>query len=173
MKKVLLVLVCVFLAAIFVFQFKLQTVEAQGDVETEKFSQLKAIHVFGEKSGIAYTKVELWQTDNNGESWRKIKLPRNVFQTISTAYFLDEMQGAVILTDGKSLELVKTNNGGQTWDKNSIAVRQEDLSEADLENAVLEYTDQYNLLIRLRLPTSSNFTGEILYRTRDGGMTWE
>jgi hypothetical protein len=138
-------------------------------------SQIKNIQVFGERSGIAYTPAALFRTDDDGENWREIALPKRSDETIGAVFFSDEMMGWAILADRQSarLRLAETNDGGNNWSKTPINLLREDALEADLENAFLQYTDRHSLLLSLPLPTSSNFRGESLYESLDGGNSWQ
>ena len=138
-------------------------------------SQIKNIQTFGEKSGVVYTGETLFRTDDDGESWREILLPRSSGETISAVNFANENNGWAILFDERNsrLELAGTNNGGFSWTKTTIVLQQEDTLEANLENAVLRVVGDNDLSLLLTLPTSSNFRGESTYRSRDGGNNWE
>ncbi|MEJ7698056.1 MAG: hypothetical protein WKF71_00175 [Pyrinomonadaceae bacterium] len=68
-------------------------------------AQIKDIQVFGAQSGIAFTRTELYRTDDNGGTWREIVLPKNYSDTISTISFLDENTGWAILVDEQNLSL--------------------------------------------------------------------
>ncbi|MGI8640790.1 MAG: glycoside hydrolase domain-containing protein [Pyrinomonadaceae bacterium] len=138
-------------------------------------SQIKDIQVFGEKSGIAYTSDTLFQTNDNGETWREGILPKSYSDTISTVLFLNESIGWVILANEQyaRLEFVKTQDGGNSWTKIPINLRQEDLREAFLENASLESNGDGDFTLTFRLPTSSNFVGTIIYESSNDGQTWE
>lgn len=148
-------------------------------------SFIKGIQVFGEKSGIAFTNDTLFRTDDNGETWREINLPRNDSQKISYLYFLDERihweisdqkRGWAILADDKNLnlELATTNDGGNSWTLQPINIRPEDLVEADLENVSLGFSaNQNGISVQIPFQTSSNFFGEVSYVSKDNGNNWE
>ena len=138
-------------------------------------SNIKDIQAFSEKSGIAYTNDTLFRTDDNGAAWREINLPKKLNQTISAVSFLDENSGVVILTDQSHtrLKLAITADGGNSWTETLMALRKEDLAEADLETAIFERLSGTDFILKLRLPTSSNFAGQIVYESNDGGRTWD
>ena len=46
----------------------------------------------------------------------------------------------------------------------------EDLLEADLENVSLGVDENGDLILTLRAPTSSNFVGQIIYESSNGGQ---
>ena len=138
-------------------------------------SQIKDIQFFGERSGIAFTSDTLFRTDDNGATWREIALPKSSPETISAVFFENQNVGFAILANSKNarLELAKTDNGGNSWVRISIKLRTDDLQEADLENASLGIYENGDLSLFLRVPTSSNFVGQIIYESSNGGQTWE
>jgi Domain of unknown function (DUF1906)/FG-GAP-like repeat len=143
--------------------------------QTPRSSNIKDIQVFGEKSGIALTSDTLFATDDNGANWRKIILPKRLNETISTALFLNENTGWTILADRENLSLyiAETNDGGNIWTRTPIALRSEDSAEIDLENVNFEVRDGGNFSLEFRAPTSSNFVGQIIYESSNGGQSWK
>ncbi len=133
-------------------------------IESSKSSQIKDIQVFNDNSGIAYTQDSIFRTDNNGETWREINLPKESHQIISSVNFADEQNGSVIIADYKNvaLNLLQTTDSGNNWTSQPMNLRTEDLQEADLSTTSL----QENLLY-IRMQTSSNFIGNIVYQTND------
>jgi hypothetical protein len=137
-------------------------------------SQIKNIQSFGEKSGIAYTRDAVFRTDSDGENWREIALPTNADEKVGAVYFENETSGAMILADLSAARLVfaATTDGGDSWTKTLIKLRGADLLEADLENARLASGGNGFFTLSLPLPTSSNFTGEVVYESFDNGQNW-
>ncbi len=143
-------------------------------IRRTRSSNVKDIQVFNEKSGIAHTSDSIFRTDDNGAAWREITPPKNLNQAISAVLFSDENNGWTILADRLNvrLELAVTADGGNSWTKNPIALRNDDSAEADLENALLGVYENGDLILFLRTPTSSNFVGQIIYESADGGQNW-
>lgn len=140
-----------------------------------KSAQLKEIQTFGEKSGAAWTDDVLFRTDDNGESWREISLPRESHETISGVSFVNENTAAVVLADQNNarLSLAKTQDGGNYWVKKALDLPRRDLmEEADLAHASLEFSGELAGQISFRLASSSNFIRQAVYQTVDGGETW-
>ncbi len=143
-------------------------------------SQIKNIQVFGEKSGVAYTNDKLFRTDDNGETWREIALPRESGETISGVSFDEKFNSWVILSDqGKArVQLAKTQDGGINWIKIPIELKPEHLQEANFENIDISasFKDEYPYgtgYLRIYLTSSSNFIRQVCYTTHNGGQTWE
>jgi photosystem II stability/assembly factor-like uncharacterized protein len=137
-------------------------------------SQIKDIQVTGEQSGITFTSDKIYRTNNNGETWNQLNLPKSPSEKIGAVSFFNETIGWAILADTKfaRLEIAKTQDGGNNWQKMPVNLQPEDLQQADLENASLRIIDPNNLSLSLRLPTSSNFSGKTFYESRDGGNSW-
>ena len=142
---------------------------------TEPSSQIKDIQVFGERSGIAFTRDTLFRTDDSGATWREIVLPKVSSETISAVSFINENVGWAVLADARSarLEIAKTIDGGGSWTRTPVNLRREDLQEADWENVILGFHNQDRWQLILRRPTTSNFTGKSFYESRNEGQTWE
>ncbi len=138
-------------------------------------SQIKDIQVFGERSGIAFTRDALFRTDDNGMTWREIALPKDSSEAISAISFTNENVGWAILADAKiaRLEIAKTTDGGDSWTRTPVNLRREDLQEADLENVIFGFDNGNRLQLILRRPTTSNFTGRSFYESGNEGQTWE
>jgi hypothetical protein len=143
--------------------------------KNQRSAQIKNVQVFGDKSGIAYTRDTLFRTDDDGEIWYEINLPQDFSETIGAVSFLNENTGWAILADEQnvSLQLAKTVDGGNSWTKTLINIRREDLFEIDFQNISLEFSDEQNGRLKLYLSSNSNFTRQAVYITRDGGQSWD
>ncbi len=138
-------------------------------------SQIKDVQVFGEQSGIVFTRTALYRTDDDGGAWREIVLSKNSSEIISIVFFKNKNAGSAILADEQnlSLQIARTQDGGNSWTKTPIYLRQEDLREAVLENAALVSNRDGDFTLTFRLPTSSNFVGTTTYKSSNDGQTWE
>lgn len=143
-------------------------------VKTERDSQIKNIQSFGANSGVVYTSDEIFRTDNGGESWRKLNIQNGLFGKIAAVYFENETNGLVVLANPKngSVSFARTSDGGNSWTKTQINLNENDLREAELENATLENLQNGRFRLSFRLPTSSNFTGQTVYETSNEGNDW-
>jgi hypothetical protein len=139
-----------------------------------KSAQIKNIQVFGEKSGIVFTSDALFRTDDNGETWREIGLPKDFSEKIGAVNFENETIGSAILGDNQNLrlELLQTDDGGNSWVKTPIKLTEKDSAEADLENTSLEILSNGEFLVSVRIPTSSNFSGNIFYESSNNRQNW-
>jgi len=188
MRKSLFILLSAVFSIVFL-AFNLQIQEARENVSFDftagntfqelnpqtKSSQIKNIQVFDENSGIAFTSDTLFRTDDNGETWREIGLPKDFSEKIGAVYFENGTNGSAILGDNQNLRLalIQTRDGGNSWTKTKITLRNEDSSEADLENSSVKILSNGELLVSMRIPTSSNFSGNIFYQSSNNRQNWE
>lgn len=142
--------------------------------QIERDSQIKSIQSFGANSGVVYTSDEIFRTDNNGESWRKLNIQNGLFGKIAAVYFENETKGFAVLANTKngSVSFARTSDGGNSWTKTDINLNENDLREAELENATFENLQNGKFRLIFRLPTSSNFIGQTVYESANEGNDW-
>lgn len=138
-------------------------------------AQIKDIQIFGERSGIAFTRSALFRTDDSGANWREMIVQKDYSETISAVLFADENIGWAILADAQNsrLNISATNDGGNSWTKTPIQIRSEDLSAADFGNVYIAVLSGGDLNLSVSITTSSNFAGKIIYKSEDNGRTWK
>jgi len=142
--------------------------------QTERDSQIKNIQSIGANSGVVYTSDEIFRTDNSGESWRKLNIQNGLFGKIVAVYFENETKGFAVLANPKngSVSFARTSDGGNSWTKKDINLNENDLREAELENATFENLQNGRFRLIFRLPTSSNFIGQTVYESANEGNDW-
>ncbi|HEX8397077.1 MAG TPA: glycoside hydrolase domain-containing protein [Pyrinomonadaceae bacterium] len=157
--------------SLFSLQFLSTAQQAANQAVNEK---LAGFDLKNDKFGLIWTKTAILQTDNSGGSWRQITPPKSGEQIVSSVFFSNEQHGAVILADTKisALELAQTANGGASWTKRNLSLPQEIVGEANLTEIPLEFTDEQNGFLILRLPSNSNFTRAAVFSTADGANVW-
>ncbi|HQU83077.1 MAG TPA: DUF1906 domain-containing protein [Pyrinomonadaceae bacterium] len=144
------------------------------NLETAHDSQIKNIQSFGANSGIVYTSDAIFRTDDGGTTWRKLSLSNGLFGKISSVYFENETKGFAVSANPQnaSVSFAKTFDGGNSWTKTPINLNENDLREAELENATLENLQNGKFRLTFRLPTSSNFVGQTVYESANEGNDW-
>jgi len=137
-------------------------------------ANIKGIQNFTNQSGIVFTKDALFKT-SDGENWREIVLPKSRSENISAVLFKNENVAIVILPESNSARIwiCKTFDGGISWNKLPVNITDENLLEADLENGQIEMSNDEQITLTFRLPTSSNFSGKVSYVSNDGGQNWQ
>jgi hypothetical protein len=137
--------------------------------------RIKDIVVFDDRSGLVYTSDSIFRTDDGGAAWREISVGRSGGRTIASVLFKNKLTGLVLISDpaATAFELARTDDGGATWTRRAIELENAAFFELDAAEATLKGDPDSGLEIAARIPTSSNFTGRALYRSSDGGATWQ
>src|SRR5262245_3496691 len=97
-------------------------------------SQIKNIRVFGENSGLAITDFAAYRTDDDGQTWNELNVPKNFNETIGDVYFIDEHTAWLALSSSSSLRVFKSEDGGASWLPSGLDIDQGDLEEGALSN---------------------------------------
>lgn len=137
--------------------------------------ELKGIDLADEDVGVVYTQETVFRTDDGGKSWRELSVPKLSAETISHALIASDRSGHVLLSDVSlaRLAMVRTDDAGETWTRRSITIPADLLDRTDLANATLSYLEgSREWQLRLRIQTSSNFTGRMQFVSHDDGVTW-
>lgn len=134
-------------------------------------SRIESIQQSGETSGFAMTPRTLYRTDDNGENWRIVTPPLASEEWLAAVKFSGLTDGLVVVADSDSLSVAATTDGGASWVRQPIILRDEDRADGFAGQIALErYGENFRILIRL--PSSSNFYRYSSYVSPDGGRSW-
>lgn len=139
-------------------------------------SRIKSFQVFGKSAGIAYTGDSVFRTNDNGENWIEMPLPKDPTLIIAQVYFTSENLGWLLLADRSksTLEIRQTTDGGNTWTAIPVSIDPSNLQDANLDDAMLILnTTSPEWQLSIPLQTSSNFSGSGWFSSKDNGHTWE
>ena len=136
-------------------------------------SQIKDFQIFDADSGIVYTDDAIFRTADGGESWQKVGPSKAPDQYIAAVRFKGGQNGIAILANTRSMkvEMARTTDGGTNWANEPIDLP--DIETLDLNGIALSGDSDGSIDLSVRIPTSSNFTGRELYRSGDGGHSWQ
>ena len=120
----------------------------------------------------------LYRTANAGEDWEDITPPDLGASAIAAVHFLDPLRGwSVLLSadpDGSPLYwLARTADAGRTWRTTGLALFAPGEVAALAEAAYLRFLDSQTGWLVVKRAASSNFDLGTLFRTEDGGDTWQ
>jgi len=121
---------------------------------------------------------ELFWTDDAGNQWRNIT-PLSI-DDVQTAYFLDNQYGWVVgikpnkaekqvYLNEHTLKLAYSTDGGVTWQSNVISIKVNE----PIARLQLQFVDRQIGWLNLTIATSINFSRGLLFKTTDGGQTWQ
>lgn len=142
------------------------TEETLGPDISSPVSKISNFSLLAAEQGWTLVNGRLYWTANNGLSWTE-RGPAGVLA--QAAFFLNDQQGW-LLSAAQPFLIYRTLDAGQSWQGFALP------DTADLVGArstSLFFLDAQNGWISLRLPSSANFSLGRLYRTSDGGQTWE
>ncbi len=137
-------------------------------------AQVSAAQFFDPVHGWGLTADGLFSTADGGATWTNIS--PSALAKPGIAYFLDSRHGWVSSWDlhgtAGSFESVflifKTNDGGKTWQQHDLH-----LPGYQVGDGSLYFVDQSHGWLVAVNTTSANFSDGRLFRTEDGGVTWQ
>ena len=113
----------------------------------------------------------LWSTDD-GNSWQAITPEINIGGSILAAWFLSPEKGWVVVEEAAALRFLKTQDGGINWEPVVQAIDTGSL-DAPISSGSLQFIDENTGWLAVKLQSGSSISLGELYRTMDGGATWE
>ncbi|HEY2292541.1 MAG TPA: YCF48-related protein, partial [Thermoanaerobaculia bacterium] len=125
---------------------------------------------FPNPQGWVLTDQRLLWSDDDGANWRDDSFVAPSGYQLLAAQFLDPSRGWLVVTGVDGTEVVRTVDAGLKWDHSSV------LRVPGAEGpsgASLSFVNEKTGYLMLRLPSSSNLSRGALFRTADGGRTWQ
>lgn len=157
-----------------------QTVPASGfntgltnQESNTKRANIDSMQLVTAKTGWALTlEGQLLLTNNSGGEWSNIT-PGEIFGArVHGAFFTDRLNGSTVISragkDGFTLDFAITHDGGQNWTFNQLGAT----SDAGYGKASISFINQDVGYVMLQLPSSANFSLGMLFKTADGGVSW-
>lgn len=136
--------------------------------------QLESMQPVSPLQGWALKEQSLLWTEDGGLQWKDITPIIDARDQILAVYFLDDRQGWLLERSASAgqMRLLHTQDGGIRWSITPLpgTGREEG---SDIQAAYLFFIDESTGWVSLKLASSSNFSLGMLYRTVDGGQTWE
>ncbi|MBN1919603.1 MAG: DUF1906 domain-containing protein [Anaerolineae bacterium] len=129
-------------------------------------------------SGWVLLGTRLYWTDSSGEIWQDITPPGFSLLGPRAVAFLDSQQGWVVETEhderhGFRYSLARTADGGENWQRWEIELFPVGDVASLAQSLSLFVLDSETGWLVVRHASSANFNEGTLFRTEDGGKTWE
>ncbi len=146
-----------------------------GDASTSEKTedhQLRGVAAAG-GNVITYTADKLYISSDEGATWRQpVFLPPG--QAISGAAAASNGNAAVLVFDGErgTFEYLEISSAGLIGVRRPVSIAVDDLSQTHLDDVTLGVSGNI-ITATFRLQTSSNFVGTMVYRSNDGGISWQ
>jgi photosystem II stability/assembly factor-like uncharacterized protein len=106
-----------------------------------------------------------------GQGWEEITPPAGSSSTLLSAFFLENHQGWAVLQDTASeqLTLMTTLKAGSAWQAAALAAPENRV----VASASLDFLDANIGWLSLKYASGSSFSLGALYKTTDGGKSWQ
>lgn len=128
--------------------------------------------------GWVRTRGTLLWTSDGGDSWREITPPGMGDVAYRDVFFLDANLGWVATSAGSAgvqesipIQVLRTQDGGGTWSSNELVATLKLGAVTGPRN--LEFVDPLHGWLSVDQTLTMNSSAADLYRTSDGGVTWE
>ena len=127
-------------------------------------NNLHSVHFIDKNTGwISGQSGALFKTTNGGSSWTDMS--QSIDWKMEHIFFLDQSNGWAIASDIDSTYLINTSDGGINW---NIILRNGYYYFSDVE--FVTASTGYALA---QFGTLSSMQGSVVYKTTDGGSSWE
>jgi hypothetical protein len=154
---------------------RLQGQPSQSALSSTNGHLIRDITSFDANSGIAYTEKVMYLTNDGGKTWAAVTAPLADSELIADADFQDPANGYAVMYDssaGDRIIIAQTKDGGRNWSR-SVATLPRALSiDAITSTAKLSFEGPA-MILEVTTSTSSNFKATAVYRSADGGGSWE
>ena len=145
---------------------------ANGSIKIQQYSPVS------DGAGWILMDARLYWTKDAGTNWSEITPALPSGAIIYDVKFMDTKRGQVLYTNNNTdgdllIQLASTTDGGDQWATAPVQTLVPDDPNADLENAWLDWVDENNGWVSTKTRTGVNFSSGILFRTTDGGRSWQ
>jgi photosystem II stability/assembly factor-like uncharacterized protein len=146
--------------------------------QTQAVNEIRDFSLVSNTEGWTLVGNHLYWTSNHGTSWSEITPALPLTATVYAVSFLDAEQGWVLWSDlgadgSLVLQIEHTYDRGGKWNNRVTQTLMPDDPVADIENASMDWIDASTGWVSAKQKTGSNFSSGILFRTEDGGQTWQ
>ena len=141
-------------------------------------AEILGMDTLSPQDGWTLSSTQLLWTADNGQSWSDRTPGLVAGEGLRAAYFLTPETGwaaspALSAQSGaESWQIYRTGDGGTTWDSSVLEIGS-DPSEANSEQVYLHFADNQHGWLVVQQVSSSNFRPGRLFRSADGGQTWQ
>ncbi|RLC58577.1 MAG: hypothetical protein DRI30_02415 [Chloroflexi bacterium] len=138
-----------------------------------------SMQVLSESHGWIARDGSLWITADGGESWTDISPEGLQPNSVKGIHFLDADHGWIMTngargsSDAIQLQVLRTSDAGRTWESSPMGEPSVDYTLSLGGPASFFFLDAQHGWAVVRLASSSQFNWGHLYRTQDGGVTWD
>ncbi len=119
---------------------------------------------------------QLYWTADGGESWNLISAGLPEGPTLVAVDFSDSQEGRVLMMDAAGEDPVyslgSTHDGGATWETGTLSLFAAVDVNASADKVFMQWLDAQTGWLVIKRASGINFSMGSLFRTEDGGLTW-
>jgi photosystem II stability/assembly factor-like uncharacterized protein len=146
--------------------------------QVQPVDELSDFGLISDTDGWILVGRHLYLTTSHGASWSEISPALPPAATIYAVRFLDAEMGWVLWSDSQAegdlvLQVERTSDQGRNWNNSIIQTLMPNDPAANVGNASIDWLDEKIGWVSVKQITGSNFSSGILFRTEDGGQTWQ
>lgn len=183
MRKLLILSSLVFVAVLVatiasIFESDIVIAQASSKYKTDtppisEEHQVKGIQAMSDGSGIAFTSSKIFRTSDGGKNWSTITPALYRSETIGAVEFFDKRNGLAAVGDSvsRTLRILRSNDGGDSWTENLVELREGDRAEGSFDRVEFRIATP-DVTVKIPLESSSNFVRTTEYFSHDFGSTW-
>jgi hypothetical protein len=143
---------------------------SQNAPTTEQSASIHAAELATPDWGWALVDNRLLATADGGATWQEITPEAASQQPILDVKFVDAQRGWLVSEADGGLTVFSTQDAGLTWKPGRVETGP---ISAPVGGASLEFIDESNGWLAVRLQSGSSFSLGLLFATQDGGLTWQ
>ncbi len=152
--------------------------QARAQAPTAQTQEVQGYDLVSSEEGWLLMNQWLYWTRDAGQSWQDITPNGLQSDEIRAVEFLDDRQGWLALTrftpgESDSFRMASTQDTGQTWQFQELDLFAPNDTDGVAGAVHLSFLDEQTGWMVVQAATSSNFNRGTLFKTTDGGSTWQ
>ena len=151
--------------------------EADPPAQTQTAGELQDFGLVAASTGWVRLNDRLYWTVDDGGQWQDITPPLPAAAKLLSASFADPQTGRALWAgpnpDGSlALQLASTTDAGLSWTSDLVQVLASTDLDINIENASMDWLNQYAGWVSIKRQTGSNFSSGALFHSLDSGRSW-
>jgi photosystem II stability/assembly factor-like uncharacterized protein len=140
---------------------------------TDVGGDLRSMKMLTPQVGWAASNARLFWTYDGGNSWKDVTPKTGPSARIESVFFLDLLQGWVLLSNREQqLDVASTTNGGTSWSVTHLLPAADPSPYELTGHGQLNFADSLHGWMILGIVSSASAHLGVLLDTQDGGRTW-